>query len=369
MYFHKNTHDNQGHANGKNHERIKKRQLHPFEISLKMGIRTLRFSLNISLFLILFYLPTPVFGQEQRYEFKKGLMGSPFRLVLYASSDSLAEEAAGHAFARIEELNESLSDYRDGSEINRLSATSGSGKWIVVSDDLFNILFISKKISRRTRGAFDVTVGPAVQLWRRAMRRNSFPTESELKAAKRVVGYRHVKLRCQTKSVKLTRPNMRLDVGGIGKGYAADEAMKVLERMGIKSVLIDAGGDVTLNDPPPGKASWEISVYSGHPQDSSTMTIPLTNAGVATSGATYRYLEHEGTRYSHIVNPKTGVGLRFHVRTTVVAPGGALADALATALSVAGVKRSKKIIRKFPGIKVWLLETDGGEITEWGTLK
>jgi len=334
-----------------------------------MGRKILRFFLSISLFLIPFYLLPPVFGQEKRYEFEKGLMGSPFRLVFYADSDALATEAARLAFARIETLNETLSDYRDGSEINRLSASSGSGEWVAVSDDLFKILFISKKISRLTRGTFDVTVGPAVQLWRRAMRRNGFPTEAELKEARRAVGCRHVKLRRRTQSVKLVRRNMRLDLGGIGKGYAADEAMKELEKVGIKSGLIDAGGDLALNDPPPGKTAWEISVDSGNRQDSAATKIALARAGVATSGATYRYLEHEGFRYSHIVNPKTGVGLRFHVRTTVVAPNGTLADALATAISVAGIECGKKMLRKFPGVKVWLLETDGAKTSEWNTLK
>ena len=335
----------------------------------QLGGIPFRLFLNINLFLIPFYLPVSAVAQEKRYEFEKGLMGSPFRLVFYANSDSLANAAAHQTFTRIEELNETLSDYRDGSEINRLSARSGSGEWKAVSDDLFSILFISKKISRRTHGSFDVTVGPVVQLWRRAVRRNSFPTETELQEAMRAVSFHYLKLRCRTKSVKLKRRNMRLDVGGIGKGFAADEAVKVLGKLGIKSVLIDAGGDVTLNDPPPGKLGWEISIDSGNSQDSTAAVIPLAKAGVATSGATYRYLEHEGIRYSHIVNPKTGVGLRFHVRTTVVAPSGTLADALATAFSVTGIERGKKIIRKFPGVGVWLLETNAEGTRDWNTLK
>ncbi len=331
----------------------------------KMERSSLRFFLSISIFLILIYLPASGFGQEKRYEFEKGLMGSPFRLVFCARNDSVAEEAAHRAFARIEQLNDLLSDYRDGSEINRLSATSGSGQWIAVSDDLFRILSISKKVSRRTGGTFDVTVGPVVQLWRRAMRRNSFPTEAELKVARRAVGYRFVKLRCRSQSVRLIRSGMRLDVGGIGKGYAADEAVQLLKNLGIQSVLIDAGGDITLSGPPPGREAWEISVGSGD----STVSMPLAQAGVATSGATYRYLEHEGVRYSHIVDPETGVGLRFHVRTTVIAPNGTLADALATAFSVAGIKKSKKILRRFPDVKVWLLETNGEATRELNTLK
>jgi len=322
--------------------------------------------LLISTLFIPIYLIAPVYGQEKRYEFEKGLMGSPFRLVFYATNDSLANQAARQAFLRVENLNDVLSDYRDGSEINRLSAQSGSRKWVRVSDDLYKVLSISKKISRKTRGTFDITVGPVVQLWRRAMRRNLFPTESD--KARKAVGYRLIKLQPRTKSVRLVRAHMRLDVGGIGKGYAADEAIRVIRELGISTILIDAGGDITMVGSPPDRQGWDVEINSGNSADSLAI-VHLVDVGVATSGATYRFLEHEGVRYSHIVNPKTGVGLRYHVRTTVVAPNGTYADALATAFSVAGIKKGKRIIRRFPGVKVWLLETQGGQITSWNTLK
>ncbi len=324
--------------------------------------------LKISSFLLIIYLPGSVFAQGKRYEFEKGLMGSPFRLVFYAEGDSLAQVASAQAFGRIEALNEILSDYRDGSEINRLSAQSGLGKWVPVSEELYRMIELSKKISRKTSGAFDITVGPVVQLWRRAMRRRIFPTNDEIEEARRAVGYRYIKLRPRNKSVKLTQPHMRLDVGGIGKGYAADEAVRVLNRFGIRSILVDAGGDLTLADPPPGKPGWEVEVSSGTLSDS-TAVLLLSRVGIATSGATYRYLEHNGVRYSHIVNPKTGVGLRYHVRTTVMAPNGTLADALATAYSVAGIEGAKRITSKFQNVKVWLLETKGTKVKSWNTLK
>lgn len=329
-----------------------------------------RFSLviNISILFIAIYFPAQVHGQENRYEFEKGLMGSPFRIVMYSASDSLAQQAAQRAFTRIETLNEILSDYRDGSEINRLSAQSGTGKWIRVSDELYDVLSISKKISRKTKGTFDITVGPVVQLWRRALRRNIFPAPSEVEEARKAVGYRFVKLRPCTKSVRLLRPGMRLDVGGIGKGYAADVAVGEIQKLGIKAVLIDAGGDLTLAGVPPGRKGWEVEINSGTSSDS-TALVHLTDAGVATSGANFRYLEHDGKRYSHIVNPKTGIGLQHHVRTTVIAPNGTYADALATAISVAGSERSKRIVRRFRGVQVWLLESKGAQVTSWKTLK
>ncbi len=325
------------------------------------------FFLNISILLIIIYLPAQVFAQGGRYEYARGLMGSQFRLILYAPDSATAHRAANRAFARIEELNEIMSDYRDGSEINRLSAGSGSGEWVTVSPELFDILSVSKDISQRTGGAFDVTVGPVVQLWRRAMRRSYFPEKEDIRQARRSVGYRYIKVDAQERKVLLERKAMRLDVGGIGKGYAADEAVRVLRELGIHSVLVDAGGDLTLGDAPPGQKGWRVEVSSGTTADS-VQTLELANAGVATSGASYRYLEHQGKRYSHIVDPRTGVGLLHHVRTTVIAPNGTLADALATALSVAGTSRGKRLLKRFPNVQVWLLETKGDRIRSWNTL-
>jgi FAD:protein FMN transferase len=324
--------------------------------------------LTISIALIVIYLPNRVFAQSIRYEASRGLMGSPFRIILYAPDSTTASDAASRAFGRVEELNTLLSDYLDGSEINRLSARSGTGEWVPVSPDLFEVLARAQRISRQTRGTFDVTVGPVVQLWRRAMRRSYFPETPELRKARRSVGYRYLRLDSTTQRVLLTRRGMRLDLGGIGKGYAADEAVEVLRRLGITSVLVDAGGDLTLGDPPPGETAWTVYVSSGTSDGPDSQTLRLARAGVATSGAAYRYLEHRGQRYSHIVDPRTGVGLHYHVRTTVVAPDGTTADALATALSVAGIRRGKRLLRYFPEVQVWLIETNGQRVSSWNTL-
>lgn len=323
-----------------------------------------RFSLQF-LFL-LFYLTASLHAQDKRYTFEKGLMGSPFKLVFYASDDSLAQKAAQSAFKRIEQLNEIMSDYADGSEINRLSAQSGSGRWIPVSKDLFAILTISQDISRKTKGAFDVTVGPIVQLWRRAIRQRTFPSKKEIAEARSKIGFHKMKLDSAGQQVLLTQAGMRLDIGGLGKGFAAEEAIKVLKTYGIKSVMMDAGGKVVLTHAPPGSNGWKIVVSNGN---DSLKTLELANTTLATSGPTYRHLDFKGVRYSHIVNPKTGIGLRFHVRTTVIASNGTVSDALATAFSVSGIKRSKKFLKYFPGIKVWLVETKNGKVQSWEMLE
>ncbi|KQS31560.1 FAD:protein FMN transferase [Dyadobacter sp. Leaf189] len=320
---------------------------------------------RILAFLLIFSVPQIVSGQETRYSFEKGLMGSPFKLVFYTTSDTLAKRAADNAFRRVEELNEIMSDYRDGSEINRLSAQSGSGKWVPVSKDLFDILAISQDISKKCDGVFDVTLGPVVQMWRHATRKGTFPSEQEIADARSKTGYNKMKLNAKTRSVLLTQKGMRLDIGGLGKGFAAEEALKELKKLGITSAMMDAGGKIVMTNPPPGTEGWNITISNG---SDSLKTIQLANTSLATSGPTYRYMEYKGVRYSHIVDPKTGIGLLFHVRTTAICDGGTISDALATAFSVAGIEKSKKMIKRFPGTKVWLVERKGEQVTEWSTL-
>lgn len=309
---------------------------------------------------------SPLRAQEQRYTFEKGLMGSPFKLVFYTSNDSIAKLAADRAFKRVEELNEIMSDYRDGSEINRLSATSGSGKWVPVSKDLFDILAVSQDVSTKTGGVFDATLGPVVQMWRHATRKGIFPPEEEIRDALAHTGYSKLKMDKKTRSIMLTQKGMRLDIGGLGKGYAAEEAIKELKKLGITSAMMDAGGKIVLTNPPPGTKGWNINVSNG---SDSLKAMQLSNVALATSGPTYRYMEYKGVRYSHIVDPKTGIGLLFHVRTTVISPDGTVADALATAFSVAGIEKSKKYLKRFKGSKVWLVEKQGDRIAEWNMLE
>lgn len=304
-------------------------------------------------------------AQPRCYSFERGLMGTLFRLVFYAPNDSTAQKAAEATFLRIEHLNTQLSDYLDGSDINRLSASSGSRQWVDVSPDLFGILVISKAISKKTNGHFDVTVGPYVQEWRRALRRNYFPDTERLRALRKKVGDKHLRLAPNRQAVKLRRPGMKLDVGGIGKGYAADEALLVLRAHGISAALIDAGGDLALGDPPPMRSGWEIAVPSYSDQDTIPQVRILSNVAIATSGIAYRYLEHEGKRYSHIVSPRTGVGLLHHVRTTVIAPNGTLADALATAVSVAGAAQARRFVRNFADVEIFLAQQQHNRMIYW----
>ena len=179
------------------------------------------------LFFLFVFSNFTVFGQTdslRRYEFTHPQMGTVFRLLFYAADDSLAARAARAACDRIDELNQILSDYQANSELGRLSATAGSGRAVRVSRDLWRVLLTAQQAARLSDGAFDITVGPVVRLWRRARRQHELPDPAGLAKARRAVSYKHIELQPKARTAKLTQSNMQLDAGGIGKGYAAGEA-------------------------------------------------------------------------------------------------------------------------------------------------
>ena len=269
-------------------------------------------------------------------------MGVEFKISLYAGNQVIANQAARKAFDRIEELNGKLSDYDPKSELRKFCQTAGSHRKIPLSHDLFFVLEQSTLLSRKSRGAFDVTVGPIVKLWRRARRRKNLPSTEKLKQARKLVDYRFLKLDRKTQSAELLKKKMLLDLGGIAKGYAADEALEVLQNLGIARALIDASGDIVIGLPPPGKKGWKIALpLPGSPKTHRILF--LKNVAVATSGDAFQFVEIEGKRYSHIVDPKTGMGLTHRIQVSVIAKNGQIADSLASALSVLGLQKGIKL--------------------------
>ncbi|MEO7317412.1 MAG: FAD:protein FMN transferase, partial [Chthoniobacteraceae bacterium] len=196
----------------------------------------------------------------QRFAFERAEMGLLFRITLFAPDEQTAKAAAEAAFARIEVLNGVLSDYDDESEISRLSRTSGSGKAVPVSDDLWRVLERGQAMAERTDGAFDITVGPLVNLWRRARRKQELPSPELIAEMRARVGFRHLKLDAEKRTAELLIPDMRLDVGSIGKAFAVDAALAVLKARGITRALVGGSGDMAAGDAPPGLPGWRIEV-------------------------------------------------------------------------------------------------------------
>jgi FAD:protein FMN transferase len=261
-------------------------------------------------------------------------MYTQFKLVFYAKNKEEAEIASSRAFKRIDELDKMMSDYLDSSELSNLSRQAG-GSPVKVSKTLYEILSKAQDIAVLTNGAFDITIGPVVQLWRRARRIAKLPDKQQLLETLSLVGYQNVHLDKRKRTVLLNKKGMRLDLGGIAKGYAADVAINVLKKHGIQKALVAAGGDIVVSGAPPGKKGWTIGIAALSPTNSPRY-IQLSNAAISTSGDTEQFVDIDGTRYSHIVDPRTGLGIRGRSSVTVVTSTGTMSDSLATALSVLG---------------------------------
>lgn len=274
-------------------------------------------------------------------------MGTEFRIILYAESDSLAKSVSKKAFDRIDELNQIMSDYVPDSELNQLTQSAPSESYVPISQDLWNVIDIAHDFSKHSKGAFDITIGPLSRLWRRAFRTKEIPEASRIEMEKQSVSFKFIKRKKRTKSIKLIRPKMKLDLGGIAKGYAIDAAMEVLNENGIKMALVDGGGDLLLGDPPPNKAGWEIQSSGINSEGNLTYSFWFyANCAIATSGDTYRYLEKDGIRYSHIIDPRTGWGITTRRLVTVIAKTGTEADAMASTASVLSILETQKFLQK-----------------------
>jgi thiamine biosynthesis lipoprotein len=271
-----------------------------------------------------------------RYEAVEPHMGTLVRITVYTPDERTAKAAFRAAFDRIRDLDGILSDYKPHSELNRIPKTA-INRAIPVSEDLFTVLRASQELAGATGGAFDVTQAPVIQLWREARRTGRVPDAAALRDAAKRAGFRKLHLDAERRTVRFDMTGMALDVGGIGKGYAASEAIEALSALGVRSALVAVSGDLAFSNAPPGERGWRIGV---HTDDPSVVDVPgvleLTNGAVSTAGGSQQHVDISGRRYSHIIDSSSGMGLVNDITVTVVAPHGLEADGLDTAASVLG---------------------------------
>ncbi len=237
-----------------------------------------------------------------------------------------------------------------------------------MGEDLWNVLQAAQELAETSDGAFDITVGPYVKLWRRARRDGAFPSEKRLAEAREAVGFQHLKLDEKARTATLERPGMRLDPGGIAVGYALDEAMKAIQAEGVTIALIDGSGDVIASDPPPGKPGWRLGIAPPAKDAPPSHFVVLRNAAATTAGDTFQFVEIDGKRYSHVVDPHTGRGLTHRLGVTVIAGTAMTADSLDTAASVLGVEAGEKVIKEYPNTEALFIQVrDDGTLSEHAT--
>ncbi len=287
-------------------------------------------------------------GAAEKFSFERPLMGTKFSVVCYAESREFAEKAAEAAFSKAEEVNAVSSDYLPDSELSLLSSKP-VGAPVPLSPLLFELMNDSRRVAEAAGGAFDPTLGPLTKLWRESRANGRLPDPEKLRTARASVGWRHFTVDPKARTITLHRENMAFDLGGIAKGYAADLMLETLAEAGISQALITAGGDIRLGDAPPGREGWKVAVktfdLSGNDE-----ILTLSNAAVSTSGDLHQSVEIDGVKYSHILDPATGLGLTRRIAASVIADNAKLSDALATAACVLGPDGCEAL-RKMPGVR------------------
>ena len=298
-------------------------------------------------FLLLFLQVFISVAQENRYTYSMQKMGSPFNLVIYADTKQIADSAAQESFKLVDSINIVCSDYDSSAELYKLQFAA-VGKPIKVSSMLMELLCTSSQAYKDADGSFDITVGPLSRLWRNARKSQIFPTATAINEARKSIGFNKVQLDSNAQKITFLQPNMQLDMGAIAKGYAADKVLALLKSFGITNALVDAGGDMVAFGMPPQKKGWTIGInVPGQQEKLLERKLVLSNKAVATSGDAFQYLLHEGKKYGHIIDPRTGYGVTFQRNVTVVASTATTADWLATACSILTLEQVKILAKKY----------------------
>ncbi len=286
------------------------------------------------------------------------LMGSRFEITPYADSDSLCEAGIQNAIAEVKRIEEVISEWKPGSDISEVNRMAGI-KPVKVSAELFGLVKRSLKVSDLTDGAFDISWAGARGIWRFDGTMTSLPGPKVIDSVKPLINYRNIILNDSMSTIYLAKKGMAIGLGAIGKGYAANRCREVMLKMGIQSGIVIAGGDlITWGSPGEGKR-WPIGVADPQNPDNAIAWFEVGEMAVVTSGDYEKFVEIEGKRYCHIINPKTGYPVEGLRSVTIVCPDAELADALSTAVFVMGRERGMALVNQLKGVDCVMMDNQG----------
>ena len=302
-------------------------------------------------------------GPGKQVELDSGhrmVMGTFARAVVIAKDLDAAGKCIESGFTQINKVDDLMSDYKSDSEISSVNR-DGFKKAVQLSQSTYEVLQKSIEFSELTDGAFDVTVGPLVELFRKAKRKQVLPGPDEIADAKSKVGFEKLKLDDRNRTVQFTVEGMQLDVGGIAKGYAVDKAVETMQTHGAIGGMVDLGGDIRCFGAPfKGRDHWVIGLQNPNMVKDSAgrevlLKLKIANGAIATSGDYQQFIIIEGKRRSHIIDRKTGTSTEGLSSVTIVADNATNADALATAVSVMGYEKGLELIENIPGTEAILI--------------
>ena len=335
-------------------------------LPFKAALRSRLFLFGITL---LEAIPCLIAGEKPSLlTFQEPHMGTQFTVRISCPSEqtTAARDAAKAAFHEIKNLDQICSDYLSDSELIKF-LEAPVGQPTAVSLPLFDVFERSRHFSELTDGAFDITIGPMIRQWRLTRQHHRLPTPQQIQEARAKSGWRLLALDSSAHTATLTETGMRISLGGIAKGYAADKALSILRTHGFPRSLVAASGDIAAGEAPWGERAWRIGIQSldvfliGSDDGARPLTevITLQNAAVSTSGDTRQAIEIDGIRYSHIIDPRSGLGLTERIGVTVRGPDATTTDALATAISVMGLEKGLRFLESRRELEGLIISANG----------
>jgi thiamine biosynthesis lipoprotein len=299
----------------------------------------------VSPILLLWMLVYPRLSYATWFEDNQGIMGTNIHVELWSDSAQQGENAIQAVMDEMQRINQLMSPYIKNSELSQLNSR-GSDMAVPVSKELFELIALSVEIAKETEGAFDITFASVGYLYN--YRENQKPEPQQIDNLLKAINYRHIKFDINDHSIYFAHPNVKIDLGGIAKGHAVDNAIDILKTLGIKHALVTAGGDTKLLGDRLGKP-WMVGIRDPRNKDKQAVVLPLADTALSTSGDYERYFEQDGKRFHHILSPKTGTSVYEVQSVSIIGQRSTLNDALSTAVFVLGVQKGMDLLNRTPG--------------------
>ncbi|HAX61111.1 MAG TPA: hypothetical protein DCX95_00925 [Elusimicrobia bacterium] len=280
----------------------------------------------------------------------KLLMGTTVEIKVWMFEEVLAKKSISDAFDEIDRVENIFSVYKPASEISQLNKNGSA----IVSDEVIQLIKKSNYFSEISDGAFDITVLPIIELWKNSKKKEKMPFPSEIEIAKKLVGWRNILINEKNRKITFLKKGMKIDLGGIAKGYAVDCAVEVLKKNGVKTGLVNAGGDIRVF----GSKVWKIALQNPRDKNEFLTVLKIKDQAVTTSGDYERYFLLDKTKISHIINPLSGYSADESISSTIIADNAADADALATATFVLGPNAGVKLAQLYGAAECLIIDKE-----------
>lgn len=281
----------------------------------------------------------------QWLEETQAIMGTNIHVELWSDSVEQGKAAIQAVMEEMQRINQLMSPYIASSELSLLNQHA-TEEFVLVSKELFDLIVLSVELAKETEGAFDITFASVGYLYN--YRDNQKPQQAQIATLLKAVNYRHIEFDHSNHSIYFAHPNVKIDLGGIAKGHAVDNAIKLLKNRSIQHALVTAGGDTKLLGDRLGKP-WMVGIRDPRDKAKQAVVLPLADTALSTSGDYERYFEQDGKRYHHILSPKTGESVYQVQSVSIIGQSSTLNDALSTAVFVLGVQKGIDLLNRTPG--------------------